>query len=351
LGWARNNIQNYIPPNMAVNPVTQLPYPDSYAAYATEWVKHFKQLGLPVRFYQIMNEPFCYFGWNAENMTRLEYFVEFWNVVTRAMRAENPNILLSHDAITQKKVFNYWLLYGDDVDFLDFHKYDADVIGQYSDAEMFRRAETRGFEDISWSALYSINTARQKWFNARGKRLLVICSESNFNSAWENGTDPKIQQMTGAVWLALVLKNGILGGLDYYVYFEFSSSKSITRQSGWGFGMINLDDNQPWYPYYVLNMIGNKLSVGDNLIDVKSSSNDVRSIGWVHDGKINIMLICKVEENRMIIFHGINERAEVLWVDDEITYETPRIQSDELNLADPLILKGYTVALLQIQLG
>jgi len=352
LGWARDNIQNYIPPGMAVNPVTLLPYPESYAAYAAEWVKHFKQFGLPVRFYEIMNEPFFYFGWNAENMTRLGYFVELWNVVSRAMRQQNPKIFLSHCAITQKKILDYWITYGDDIDFLDFHKYDANIIGQYSDAEMLKRAEIRGFEDASWSALYSINTARQKWFNARGKWLPAIISESNFNSAWENGTDPRIQQMICAVWLALVLKSGILNGLDYFVYFEFSSSKSKTRPSGgWGFGMINLDDNQPWYPYYVHHMIGSNLATGDKLIEVKSASDDVKSVAWIHDGKLHVILICKVSENRTVTFQGINGQAQVLWIDNKITYETPRIQNDELDLADALILKGYTVALLQIQLS
>ncbi|MEM3697503.1 MAG: hypothetical protein QXQ94_08415 [Candidatus Bathyarchaeia archaeon] len=351
LGYARDNIQNYIPPGMAVNPVTQLPYAESYAAYAAEWVKHFKQLGLPVRFYEIMNEPFFYFGWNAANLTKLGYFVEFWNAVARAMRSENPKILLSHDAITQKRVFDYWLRYGDDVDFLDFHKYDADITGQYSDEEMFRYAEIRGFEDVSWSALYSIGDARQKWFNTRGKWLPAIISESNFNSAWENGTDPKIQQMAGAVWLALVLKGSISKGLDYFVYFEFSSSKSsaIKKPSGgFGFGMINLDDNQPWYPYYVHLVIGSNLAIGDKLIEVKSSSGDVKSIAWIHDKKLNIILICKSNENRTVRFQGISGQVTVLWIDEKISYENPEIQTKIYNVTEPLVLNGYTVALLQM---
>ena len=350
LGWARDNIQNYIPPGMVVDPVTQLPYPESYAAYAAEWVKHFKQLELPVRFYQIMNEPFFYFGWNAENMTKLRYFVEFWNTVARAMRAENPSILLSHDAITQKKVFDYWLLYGDDVDFLDFHKYDADTIGQYNDAEMFKRAETRGFEDILGSTLLSVNTARQRWFDARGKWLPVIISESNFNSAWKNGTDPKIQQMTGAVWLALTLRTGILKGLDSYIYFEFTSSKSGMEKSnmtGWGFGMINADDNQPWYPYYVLQMIGSNLSSGDKIVKTESKSDDIRTLAWICDGKLIILLISKVAEPRVIKIQGITGQFNIMWIDDTIPYINPELQKNTINIEHPIKLNGYTVMLLK----
>ena len=351
LGWARDNIGRYIPSGMTVNPITQLPYPESYAAYAAEWVKHFRELGLPVRFYQIMNEPFFYFGWNAENMTRLGYFVEFWNMVARAMRRENPDILLSHDAITQKRVFDYWILYGDDVGFLDFHKYDAGSIGQYSDAETFRRAEIRGFEDVSWSALYSINIARQKWFNSRGKWPPAISSESNFNSAWETGTDPKIQQMAGPVWLALVLRTGILKGVNYNIYFEFSSSKSwelANRPSGGcGFGMTNEDDNQPWYPYYVHKIIGSNLGIMDKIVETRSTSDDIKTLAWIHDGKLVILLICKVEEPRMINFHGITGQFNLMWIDSTVPYTSPKVQEATKNVGDQIKLNGYTVVLLK----
>jgi hypothetical protein len=259
--------------------------------------------------------------------------------------------LLSHDAITQKKVFEYWLLYGDDVDFLDFHKYDADTIGQYSDAEMFNRAEIRGFEDVSWSALLSVSTARQRWFNARGKWLPVINSESNFNSAWKTGMDPKVQQMAGSVWLALVLRTGILKGLDYNVYFEFSSSKSwelANRPSGgWGFGMTNEDNNEPWYPYYVHKMIGSSLSLGDEIVEAKSTSDEIRTLAWIHDGKLVILLICKVVEPRMINVQGVTGRFNVIWIDGTIPYTSPELQKNTKDVGDPIKLNGYTVMLLE----
>jgi len=347
LGWARDNIQKYIPPGMAVNPVTQLPYPESYAAYAAEWVKHFKQLGLPVRFYEIMNEPFSYFGWNAKNMTRLGYFVEFWNTVARAMRQQNPNILISHDTTTMRRVLDYWIQYGEDIDFLDFHKYGASKIGQYSDAEMFILAEQRKFETSS--DFYGVDDARRKWFNARGKWLPIINSESNFNSAWETGTDPKIQQMAGAVWLALVLRMGILKGLDYNVYFEFSSSRSWQEAhgSGWGFGMINEDDNQPWFPYYVHKIIGINLCVGDVIIEAHSSSDEVRVLSWVHNETLNTLVICKSNDTRAVLLKGFPKDIYVLRIDTTISHEKPNIYEETISSNELLILKGYTVALLQ----
>jgi len=348
LGYARPNIQNYIPPGMAVDPITELPYPDSYAAYATEWVRHFKQLGWPVRFYQIMNEPFAYFGWNAEDISKLGYYVELWNAAARAMRQQNSNIFLSHDTITHKRVLDYWITYGEDIDYLDFHKYDAGTIGEYSDAEMFRRAEQRFFETST--TLYGVDEARQRWYNGRGKWLPVINSESNFNSAWETGTDPKIQQITGAVWLALVLRMNVLKGLNYNVYFEFSSSKSwetANRQSGGiGFGMTNEDDNQPWYPYYVQKMLGTNLNVGDAIIESTSSSNDVKVISWLHNGKTKMLLICEVDQYRTVYLKGLTGSLKVERIDSTISWENPMLQIDEVNAAEPLVLRGYTVTLL-----
>ena len=216
LGWARDNIENYLPPNMPVNPETGLPNPQTYAAYAREWVKHFETTDWPVRYYEIMNEPFYYFGWSYSE--KLENYAELWNVTALAMRAENPQVRLSNDAITMRMVLDYWLDNGIDVDYLDFHKYDAEYIGQYSDDEMLSRAENRMFQ--TYGSFYGVNEARNKWFNSRGELLQVINSESNYNCAWESGTDPKIQQMIGGVWLGLVLRTEMIEQVDYHLYFE-----------------------------------------------------------------------------------------------------------------------------------
>jgi hypothetical protein len=346
LGYGTINIQNYIPPGMAVNPITSLPYPQSYAVYAAEWVKHFQAVNLPVRYYEIMNEPYTYFGWNASNMTRLAYYVELWNATAELMRQANPNVLLSQDSITMKNVLNYWIGHGDNVDFLDFHKYDENNIGQYTDAEMFDRAETNVFETSA--SYYGVNDARQKWYDARGELLPVIDSESNFNSAWQNGTDPKIQQMVGATWLALNLRMAILEGLSYSIYFELASSKSEQALgTGLGFGMINKDDNQPWFPYCALSMIGQHITAGDNLLNSSSSSDDIRALAWSHNGLLNILIICKANETETITLKGANTGFNMFKIDNSVSATAPYIQNATISPGEPLQLNGLTVALLQ----
>jgi len=337
----------YLPLGMATNPSTSLPYPDSWATYCAEWVKHFEAVRLPVKYYLITSEPFFYFGWTAD-LTKLRYYVELWNAAARAMRAVDPGILLSQDFITAKRVLDYWLNYGDDVDFLDFHKYDSyavDGVGCCSDAELLRRAETTRFVTTS-GGTYGVDEARQKWFNTRGKLLPVIDSECNLNSAWRDGTDPRIQKMIGAVWTALVLRMSILKGLDYSAYFSFGSYARYT-QTGNGFGMINLDNNRPWYPYYVHQWLGNNLNVGDLLVECTSSSDDVRSLAWINNKKLNVLTICKVDQSRRVSIHGVQGQIKYYKIDDTISYSTAQVQTGTINSGTPLHLNGYTVILLQ----
>jgi len=348
LGFADSDGLRRLPAGMATNPSTGLPYPDSWAAYCREWVTHFKQTGKPVRFYEIINEPWLYFGWN--NYTRLEYFKALFNAAAQAMRAENPNVLLGFDGTNRKPVLDYWLDNGGaDLDFISFHKYDSGSIGRYTDDEMFTRGETVYIETDPW--YYGIKDAQLVYYNKRGKIIPVIISESNFNSAFISGTDPKIQQMAGAVWTALVLRAGIIKGLNYYIYYSFCSSASWERMNkasgGVGFGMINSDENQPWYPYYVQWMIGSRLNVGDSIVESVSSSDEIRVLSWVHEGKLNILLICKVDQPRSIHLYGISSKLSFIKIDSTISWETPSLQSGVINSGDSFIVNGYTVMVLQ----
>jgi len=334
LSWPRSSgMEDYIPPGMAINPATGLPYPDSYAAYAREWVRHFKQKGWPVRFYEIGNEPWVYFGWNVTDYTKLQNYIDFFNAAAMAMRAENPNLLLSNDAIYQSRVVDYWLQHGDDVDFIDFHKYDANIIGEYTEQEMFVRAETR-----HWNTALS---ARQKWLNARGKELPIVLSETNYNSAWQGGTDSTIYNMAGAMWLALMLRTAILSAVSYTISYEF------TGPGEKGFGMINDANNQPWYTYYVSRMIGGNLAVGDSILEADSTSENVRVIAWNHHGKLNIILICKATSQETVNLQGITGQLDATWIDNTIPYTNPQLQAATLNAENSIVLNGYTLMLLQ----
>jgi hypothetical protein len=341
------------PNGMAINPVTGLPYPESYAAYAREWVRHFKEKGLNVRFYEILNEPWSYFGrYDTLNYTKLDYFIDFFNATATAMRQEDSKVLVSYDASTMMKVLDYWLVRGPDLDFLDFHFYGASSLPGPSDEELFRRAEQRRFEDVTDH--YGVDTARRLWLEKRGKLLPVICSEGNLNAACTDGTDPRIQQMVGAVWTALVLRMCVLKGLSFNIYYQFASSESWEKKfssGGLGFGMVNLDNNMPYYPYYVQKWLGTNLAIGDIIVECYVNSSDFRVLAWIHNDFLNVLLISKTKATYTVLVTGIDGQITYQKIEDptNTSYLNPQIQEGVISTATPIIINGYAVALLQIK--
>ena len=207
------------------------------------------------------------------------------------------------------------------------------------------RAERRYFvTDGLW---YGVNDARQIW----GANLPAIASECNWAAACTDGTDPRLQQVVGAVWLALVLRTSILEDVQYNLYYSFSSSKSWEQANkpsgGFGFGMINHDDNQPWYPYYVQKLLGINLFAGDSIVESESSSDDVRALAWLHNGTSNILLVCKVDEPRTVCLQGATGQLNFSRIDNNISYLTPSVQVGKINSTDSLSTGGYSVILLQ----
>jgi len=325
-----------IPSGMIINSTTGLPNPESYAAYATEWVKHFKAKGWNVRFYEILNEPWVYFG-SFPDTVKLDHYMRLFAVSRSRMKQENPNVIVSFDFIHKKPVLEYWLAHnGSDVDSLNFHKYDDwKLPPQYTEEEMLTAAERLG----NW---YSIVEAAQVWYQYRGKHLPMVCSESNFNGA-SPITDPRIQQMTGAVWQALLLRTEILARVSYHVYYELSSSYV---SNSYGFGMINFVGFKPWYPYFVQRMISNNLDVGDPIVESTSSSNDIRSLAWIHHETLNLLLICRTNESQTVNLVGLTGQLDFYKIDNTIPWENASLQEGRLNAMDAIELNGYTVMLL-----
>ena len=338
-----------IPPGMAINPATGLPYPESFAAYCREWVRHFKAIGVTVRYYEIFNEAWYYFypNWNW-NDVKAANFLKLFNKCYDAMHAENPQVLIGNDAALYRAFLDYWIAHGGKLDLLTFHKYDSWGL-DYSNEQGLQSADNHFF--ASTDLELGVKEARQKWFSARNATLPIICSESNWSSSWSSGsTDPRIQQLCGVVWAGLTLRGEMLNGVDYNCYYSFSSSKEYALShldQGYGFGMVNEDNNQPWYPYYVQKMIGTNLAVGDSIVDSTSSSSDVRTVAWKHGDTLNVLLICKVDQARNVNLHGLQGTLNYSRIDNRVWWETPRVQTGSVDSATTLSFIGYTVILLQ----
>ena len=339
-----------IPPGMAINPATGLPYPNSFAAYARAWVTHMQTKGFAVRYYEVINEAWYYFYPNLNwNGAKAGYFTELYKTSYDAMHAQNSQVLVSNDASLHRKAFDFWIANGVKLDYLSFHKYDSDSLSM-GDQTPLQRAEQRYY--VTDTYFYGVNDARQRYFNARGVTLQAIATETNWAAVCSSGTDPRIQQVVGAVWTALMLKSSVLNGVQSMCYFAWSSSKSweLAHKSsgGYGFGMVNQDNNQPWYPYYVQKMIGDNLAVGDQIVESSSSSSDIRTLTWIHNGTLEILLISKVDESRTIYLQGISGQLSFSKIDNNVPYDTPRLQVGNWSSLSPLITVGYSVILLQL---
>ena len=150
-----------------------------------------------------------YIGWNptTANQARIANFVQLFNAAYTKMHQTNSQVMISTDCSLEKHFFSYFINYGVGIDYLDFHKYDAWTYPQFTDAEMFTRAETIYFKtDYNFTALMML---KQMWYSKHAKTLQVILSETNFNAVaignnGDIGSDPRIQQMAGAVRTAVL---------------------------------------------------------------------------------------------------------------------------------------------------
>jgi len=334
--WDSNQLTS-APAGMSNDPVTGLPYPDQWGSYCAAWVEHFKQTGIPVRYYEIINEPFHYFGWYGDQ-PQLDYYMQLFNSAAVAMRAVNPSVKIGCDESTKKVVLDYFISHGENLDFISFHRYGASTLDA-TDEEVITAAETKYLYESSNK--YSPAQAADIYRSAKGISLPIIMSEGNLNSAYSGGTDPRTRTTLGAVYTALSTRMFILLNFKYCVYFTFGSSAME------GIGMVNVDDNQPWYPYYAQHMIGSNLAVGDVIVNTTSSSDDIRSLAWIHNARLNILLICKTGETRTVSLTGVVGQAEYFKIDNNIPWQSPRIQTGTFDLSVPLTMQGYTVVLLQ----
>jgi hypothetical protein len=355
LGGAKSTGMTELPKGMTVSSTTGLPSTTSWAAYTTAWVKHFKTLGLPVKYYEIVNEPQRYFaanGWSNIDYTKLANYKAVFDAAYTSMHKENSAVLISQDFITYKTVLEYWLSNGGVVDTLNFHKYDEYRYPYLTDEQVFAYAESKFFGPYPLGG-YSITDSQARYQAVRGKLLPIINSESNMNSKYVDGTDPRIQQLAGTVWLALTLRMDVLKGVSYNVYYAWSSSKSIgekTTTGGYGFGMINKDDGKPWYPYYLSSLVGNSLGVGDVVVASSSSSSDVRTLSWIHGDQLNLLVVSTTSESRTLSISGLEGTMSISRIDNGVSWKTPKVQTSTANAGSLITTNGYTILLIQTQL-
>jgi hypothetical protein len=350
LGFASFNAGGLstLPPGMSVDPTTRLPDPDQWAAYCVEWMDHFVDMGFNVTYYELVNEPYHYFEWDKQ--PRLGYYMELYNAASKAMRAKDPNIMIGSDGCIIKKVLDYFITDGEPLDFISFHGYGVGPEYDATNEKIFGAAESKYIYETN--SVYGVLKAKERYRQGRGLDLPMFKTEGNVNHAWENGTDPRISNMTGAVFTALSVKTLMVNGVSYNIYFHLGSSKRTGQSKpagGTGFGMVNTDDNKPYYPYYVQKWIANNLDVGDNIVESYSDSPNLRTVAWINGDTLNILLIHNETGEKNVYLGGLSGTLSYLKIDDpdDTTWEDPVIRTGTVQIPGMITMDGYTVMLLQ----
>ena len=112
--------------------------------------------------------------------------------------------------------------------------------------------------------------------------------------------------------------------------------------------MINLDNNNPWYPYFVNELVGANLDVGDNIVQSTCSSNELRSLSWMHNGSLKILIISRSTQTYDIMLNGVSGQASISLIDNTISWETPSVQTGTISLPNQIHINGYSVMLIEL---
>jgi len=359
---------------------------DSYCEYVKTIVKHANtEKRYNVRYWEVGNEPYVC------NSTIASAYIDYFNLAERCMHEIDSTILLTSDRSIYKD-FNdkYFIDNAKNVGFLTFHFYEIgatcmypfnksninnefyppnDQNGWISDFNTMFKANKLSGGSGCWGS-YSPRELKDLWKQKKGKDLEIIATEVNLNSAWQNGTDHRQNDIFGATWYAAKVKSYISdGGLDninYFVLISGDATKPMAKYGGFGFGMMN--SNYPYNPYapYWANYLLTKYFPKESLIYNSQSSNPdgIDTLAVKNGNSYNIMLINKVNEtiNFSLPILGFTINNVILHVLDKTTY----IQKYEPLIGKTIISKssiddialsknnvqnftfdGYTVAVLE----
>jgi hypothetical protein len=232
-------------------------------------------------------------------------------------------------------VLDYFITDGEPLDFISFHRYGLSSASQ-SDSEAFAAAETKYISESG--NLWSPEQAVEQYYSRKGRKIPIIMSEGNLCDDY-SPVDSRTHMLVGAVYTALSLRTFVLKDFLHSIYFHFSGTLE-------DMGMVDGGTNEPFYPYYVQQLLGQYLAVGDRLVESSSGSSDVRSLAWINEDKVVVLLIFKADQTQSVYLQGAGEQLNYYKIDNTIPWQTPAVQQGTINYTDAITVNGYGVVLL-----
>jgi hypothetical protein len=255
---AERIFKNGFDPNSATY---NLPNVFDAESYARAWAAHMKEKGFPIKYWEIGNEIETWlftdmgnswqFFFSTEESTKAGCFATIYNRTVTAIKQVYPSASVSFDFVWFRGMIDWWVsnYNGTPIDRIDFHRYESHVIGNPNDSALFGTAQSMDEGDFTfWSGSNPI-LAQQKYYSGEGVRLPIYDTECNMGSVSGVSDEPRIVQMSGAVYTALVLKTEILKGVSYHVYYDWQANlpwEQTRNPPTYGFGLINDANHQPW---------------------------------------------------------------------------------------------------------
>jgi hypothetical protein len=343
---------------------TGFPNPEDFAIYVSDIARHCLDEGWNIRYWEVLNNPEEKAVWKAFE-GRTEYsvnYINFFNVVQESIHSIFPNAKVGSTAFGYKGYLrDYVIPHALGVGWIGSMKYDNRGVPIYNPSEYYSDEETlkrAGSYDSVYDILEPTSPSEliEMWRQVKGTDIDFLVTETNLNEVWQKGTDPRIQQIFGAVWYAEELRYFITEGLDFSVWFNFASAGVLRETGGLGFGMMkSKPEYELWYPYWTNYLMGNNLEVGDTIYEASSSNFSAISVlAWKHIEQCNILLIYKVKNELATVtvqISGLQIPQEATVTIYKIDNATCGIQTEVVAYSDPLTIAmdSYCIALLTIQ--
>jgi len=347
------------PTGMWTDPDIGVPSPESFSAYCSTVAEHCERNGWNSIIWEIFNEAFV--KWNFwpfdsiytdQNRDKWERLTAVFNAGSQAIHEVFPNAKVGETS-TQYKGWSEWIAEnGIGQDFVGHHMYACGNAPEEwaSDQALFDRAingqgVNSGHPELRWVYEDVFNI-----FAQNGKYPDYCITETALNHDWNPQDYRKFSEL-GAAWYATELMDYAKRGIGLSIFYNVASNEDAGGPVG--FGMVELwGDHTPRYPYFVNQLIGNSLDVGDALVHSSSSNPDILTLAWKHgnEGRILIVQRAQVSNTLAVDFNGAYEEGgvSIQTIDSALEGIQTRNEADGSNLT--IALNGYSVCLVTFPL-
>jgi hypothetical protein len=297
------------------------PTPAAYYAIVSEIANHTFSDGEPVAYWSIGNEVVL------SSDPEVAAFSTVINAAIAALAPHYPDARVGTDDMMDPTYLPEFENLTPDVGFLSMHRYPSEGLcitpngsycppvggGQGSPTpDLFSRP---AFQSGTSGHLLPQVAARD-WFNATGRWLPVLVTETNLGYVGgpgapnqSLGTDPRTQTLIGAAWLGSFLIASSADNVSAMTFFAFTSGANLTGTvtypvGGLGFGLTNQSANGTitrYAPYWAMRLWGTYLPTGSAAVPVNVSDNQSVDAWAVRSGtNVDVAVVNQVAANTTV---------------------------------------------------